>query len=282
MDILYREFFASDEVGIRMNYAEYPTERIHDFRTHNHIVCEMLFLLDGDISYKIEGRSYELRRYDLVFVRPGKNHYLTFDSREVPYRRFNVLVSPKCFPKSLFDELPDDADVISFEGNDRVKSIFEELENYSVALDEEAKAMLFPALMCEVFCQFAIAARDPERRLPSSSNRTLDSALRYIEENLCEIDDIEQICNELFITKSHLHHLFSENIRLSPKKYINQKKLLLARRKIRRGANPTEVFRECGFTDYTTFYRNYKSYFGYPPSLEGEGIVQITMPPMEL
>ena len=79
MDILYREFFASDEVGIRMNYAEYPTERIHDFRTHNHIVCEMFFLLDGDISYKIEGRSYELRRYDLVFVRPGKNHYLTFD-----------------------------------------------------------------------------------------------------------------------------------------------------------------------------------------------------------
>ena len=275
------QFFSSDELGIRSNYVEFPTEKIQNFKTHNHLVCEILFLIDGDVCYNVEGRRYRLRRYDLVFVRPGKNHHLTFMSKNEPYRRFNSLCSPKHFPKGLYESLPDDADVINFEDNERVKGIFEKMEFYSENLDEEAKNKLFPSLLCELFCQFAIAARSPERRLPSSFNRTLDSALKYIEENLCEIQDIEGICNELFITKSHLHHLFVENIGISPKRYINQKRLLTARRKIRGGGSPTDVYRECGFIDYTTFYRNYRGYFGYPPSLEGEAVAQITIPPME-
>lgn len=278
--MLFRKFFASDELSIHVDFAEYPVEEIHDFKTHNHLVCEMLFLIDGDICYNVEGRNYHLRRYDLIFVRPGKNHYMTFASKSVPYRRFNMLCSPKNLPKELFSQLPDDADVISFEKSERMKSIYEHIEYYADKLDYESQKMLFTSLACEIFCQFAIAARDPERRLPSSSNRTLDNALKFIDENLCEIEDINEICSALFITKSHLHHLFSENIKISPKKYINQKKLLLARKKIRRGANPTDVYRQCGFIDYTTFYRNYKSYFGYSPSLEGEATTQITIPLM--
>ena len=44
----------------------------------------------------------------------------------------------------------------------------------------------------------------------------------------------------------------------------------MARRLIRRGRRPTDVFTECGFNDYATFFRNYKSYFGYAPSEECE------------
>ena len=242
----------------------------------------MLYVVDGDFTYTIEGRSYKPRRHDLIFVRPGKNHHITFLSRDLPYRRYNMLVSPRIFPRDLYDALPDDADVISFENNETVKNLFEQLEFYSNALEGEAKEKLFTALICELFCQFAISARDPENRRPSSTNRTLDTALKYIEDSLCDNISIDSICQRLFITKSHLHHLFIENMKISPKRYVNQKRLLLARRKIRHGEAPSDVYRTCGFSDYTTFYRNYKNYFGYEPSLEGRAEAKLTVPPIDL
>ena len=57
---------------------------------------------------------------------------------------------------------------------------------------------------------------------------------------------------------------------MSPKQYIISKRLAKARKMIRRGERPTAVSAECGFGDYTTFFRNYKKYFGYSPSLESE------------
>ena len=276
-----REIFLSNSNELLIKYGEFQNIGINGFPSHSHLMCELLYLIDGDISYHIEGRSYKLRRYDLVFTRPGKNHYLTFGSSSVPYRRYNVLCDPAYFPKELYRALPDDADVINFEDNETVRGIFERLEFYSENLDEAPQKMLFSALLCEIFCHFAIAAKNPENRLPSSSNPTLDAALKYIDENLTNIDSIEAVCNSLFITKSYLHHVFKATLKITPKKYINQKRLLLARRKIRRGGSPTEIFRECGFSDYTTFYRNYKAYFGYEPKAEDSVAPQITTPPID-
>ena len=54
----------------------------------------------------------------------------------------------------------------------------------------------------------------------------------------------------------------------TPKKYITEKRLLYAQNQIKKGRRPTDVSVECGFDDYTTFYRNYCAEFGRPPSAE--------------
>ena len=81
----------------------------------------------------------------------------------------------------------------------------------------------------------------------------------------------------LYITKSHLHHLFSKHLQLTPAKYITQKRLMLARRKLRRGEKPTAVFSDCGFEDYATFFRNYKRHFGYSPAEESKAVINRTI-----
>ena len=100
----------------------------------------------------------------------------------------------------------------------------------------------------------------------SVKNPILENALTYIREHLTEIESVEEISRALYITKSHLHHLFSRNLQLTPAKYITQKRLMLAQKRIRRGEKPTAVFAECGFEDYATFFRNYKKHFGYSPA----------------
>jgi AraC-like DNA-binding protein len=84
------------------------------------------------------------------------------------------------------------------------------------------------------------------------------------------LDGIDEICNELFITKSHLHHLFMKHLNITPKKYITSKRLAMAQREISFGAKPTDVYVKCGFSDYSTFYRAYKNQFGRPPSEKGD------------
>ena len=276
-----RDIFLSNSSDLLIKYGEFHQISISGYPSHSHLVCELLYLIDGDVSYHIEGRSYKLKKYDLVFVRPGKNHYLTFSGSAAPYKRYNVLCDPAYFPKELYRSLPNDADVINFKDNETVRGIFEKLEFYSENIDLQSQKMLFCSLLCELFCHFSIAAKNPENRNQSISNPTLDAALEYIDENLTAIESIEALCRDLFITKSYLHHIFKDNLKISPKKFVNQKRLLLARRKIRRGGSPTEIYRECGFADYTTFYRNYKSYFGYEPKSEGNATPQITTPPID-
>jgi AraC-like DNA-binding protein len=83
---------------------------------------------------------------------------------------------------------------------------------------------------------------------------------------LLTLQGLDEICNELFITKSHLHHLFMEQMGVSPKKYVMEKRLELAHRELTLGAKATEIYAACGFADYSSFFRAYKKHFGHSPA----------------
>ena len=61
-----------------------------------------------------------------------------------------------------------------------------------------------------------------------------------------------------------------EYMKISPKKFINMKRLSKAQKLISEGQKPTAIYSECGFTDYGTFFRNYTNHFGYTPSQKDE------------
>jgi AraC-like DNA-binding protein len=92
--------------------------------------------------------------------------------------------------------------------------------------------------------------------------------LRYINENLCTLSGVEEVANHLFISESYLFRMFKNELHQTPKKYILEKRLLMAQKKILSGEKPSDVSVECGFGDYTVFYRNYLSRFGHAPSVD--------------
>jgi AraC-like DNA-binding protein len=92
------------------------------------------------------------------------------------------------------------------------------------------------------------------------------AAIAYIEEHLTTLTGLDEICRGLYITKSHLHHLFTEHLQITPKKFIVSKRLALAQREICSGGRPTEVCRRCGFADYSSFWRAYTAHYGRRPS----------------
>ena len=97
----------------------------------------------------------------------------------------------------------------------------------------------------------------------------LQNALNLINNDLFKINSISEIANKLFVSETYLYKIFKKELKVTPKQYINEKKLLAAQNMILLGRKPTYVYKICGFTDYSSFYRNYLKLFKTPPSDNG-------------
>lgn len=263
---MHRLLLQSGGFGISysVNRMEY-----HLFPPHSHAGYELIYILSADGAYHIEDRSYQLNRHDLILTRPGRIHYLEIFGN-VEYERYNILCDASRIPTALMDEIPKNVDVVSFADDELAYKLFSELQSCKGHVDEELFGTLSESALYMILLGFATRAKRRDRVEFKTVNPLLEKALDYIKKNFDTISSIDEICREIYITKSHLHHLFMENLHITPKKYILEKRLIKARRAIRGGARPSSVYRDSGFVDYASFFRNYKARFGYPPSEEGE------------
>ena len=236
---------------------------------HTHDVCELLFLKRGTPKYFVEGKNYKLSKNTLVFSRPGDRHKVYFDESCL-YERYNILYDEKKIPFDLYTRIPSNLDIINFDGNAVVCDLFKKADYYCEHFSGEKLGRLMSGLVEEIFFNISIAIDENEvsDHSSASANPFITAALNYIEENLTSNITIDSICEELYITKSHLHHLFINHLQISPKKYILSKRLNLAKKAIRAGHKPIEACMQSGFSDYSTFYRDYKNLFGHSPSRE--------------
>jgi len=248
------------------NRTLYENIEKQNMELHSHDVCELIFLRKGDVSYINDGKTYKLNKNSLVFTRPSELHAITVDSG-CDYDRYDILFTADILPSSLYDKFSSTTDVVDFDGNNIVKDIFKKMEFYSENFEGEELEKILSALIIEVCCNLALKQGNTVK---SSGNSVVDKAIEYIDENLTTLESITQICDELYIAKSHLHHLFKKHLNITPKQYLISKRLILAQREIYSGKKPTEVYINFGFNDYSAFYRDFKKFFGYSPSEVGK------------
>lgn len=237
----------------------------NSFYAHTHDDYELIFYKRGDITYMVDGRCYSLKRNDLVITRPSDIHLISCEST-CDYERYCILFSASMLPSGVIDKIPRTLDVINFDRNPSVSDLFDKMDLYSDRLESETLREVLAHLIAEVMVNVMLEATSADEYGYSQANEIIADATAYIDEHLLTLNGIEDICSELYITKSHLHHLFIKHLKISPKKYITAKRLALAQRQIAEGGKPTEVYLKCGFSDYSAFYRSYVAYFGHRPS----------------
>ena len=250
---------------ISYSHAVRSGQQRDDYAPHSHEICELLFIKRGDMSYTVDGRRYMLRANNLVFSRPFDIHSIDVEGEE-DYERYNILFDEKLLPFDLYEKLPKKLDVISFDGNQSVINLFDKMDFYCDKLSGAELGRMLTHLTEEVFFNILIESATACADAYTQTNTLVCAAIAYIEEHLLTVGSIDEICRELYITKSHLHHLFMKHLQISPKKYITAKRLALAKREIHSGGKPTEVCAACGFSDYSAFWRAYTSHFGCKPS----------------
>ena len=98
-----------------------------------------------------------------------------------------------------------------------------------------------------------------------NETQVIPQVIRYITEHFSEPLTLEDIAAEFFVSKSYLNRHFKAYTNSTVYAYIMALRLTHARRMLREGIPAVEAGRECGFSDYSTFYKAFKTQTGLSP-----------------
>lgn len=252
--------------NVLFDYSEKTIAETKGFPQHSHAVCELIFIKKGKVTYTVRGIEYRLKKNDLIITRPSEIHGIIAE-KETVYERYDILFNEKTMPFDIFKKIPAKTDIINVEHNHIIMNLFEKMDYYKNCLKGSQLNLILTNLCQELLINIVMETSSKNKQPDYTvSNEIVSNAMAYIDEHLLDITGVEDIASALFVTKSHLHHLFIEHLMISPKKYIMSKKMVLAQREILSGKNPTKIYEKYGFNDYSAFYRAYKNHFKVPPS----------------
>ena len=158
-------------------------------------------------------------------------------------------------------------EVQAFAADREVRFLFEKLIR-ATKLEESHTALLLRSVL--VLLLDVLRAPQDLSGGENHQNEIIRTAIEYINRNLDKpltIHAIAQACN---ISDSSLSHIFKKEMYISIHKFIVKKRLIQAHHRICVGEAATVVAMECGFQDYSGFYKQYKKAFGFPPSQRSE------------
>lgn len=233
------------------------------YSMHTHNAYELIYFVDGDATHVIEDRKYKLKKGDLIIIRPFQYHFIQIDTPKT-YERYDILFDIEKHGVESAKMIPQDMEVINLFGNTVAEDIFKKCDLYSHSCDQEIFEKILTHLLSELFFNISLFSQQISKNC-STLSPLISKALKYINENLCTISEIEEIATHLFVSESYLYRLFKSELHQTPKNYIREKRLLLAQSMLSSGMSAMSVCDKCGFSDYTTFYRNYTDYFGRSP-----------------
>ncbi len=234
------------------------------FTLHTHSFPELMFFVKGKAEQMVENRVYRMRKNDLLYVKPAVHHRIEPDL-STEYERYVLMFDPDIIYGTGGEAVFETTDAINCTGGGIIPEIIKKFDYYCENFEGEDFEEIGAMLIREIFFNIS-KLKTPENSPQKLVSPLLSRALEYINNNLYTVKSVSEISDSLYITESYLYSMFRQQLRTTPKKYINDKRLLAAQRAIRGGTPPTEVFQEVGFTEYSTFYRSYIKLFGTPPS----------------
>ena len=257
---------------------------------HFHDFHKILLLMKGNVSYCVEGRTYDLQADDIVFVPAGEVHRPVLHDTAI-YERIIIYISKDYLntyrtdnydlAQCLIEAHQKQSHVLRVPafGTTKLGQIVRELEQ-SLDSNEYANELYHNLLFLEFMIQLnRVAIHDGIEYLSnSSSNKKMIDVIDYLNEHLTDDLSIDFLAETFYLSRYHLMHAFKEETGYTIGNYLSTKRLLLARDRIRQGEPITNVCYECGFRNYSTFSRAYKKNFGCSPR---EQLNRQTTPPAE-
>ena len=256
----------------------YREPRPNTVEVHHHDFYEVYYLLRGQVEYWVDGRIIRMSPGDLLLINPMELHRPILEGAGQLYERIVLWINKEyledltadgveltgCFDTSL----PGHAHVIRPAVSERsaLTARMGELvrEYYSQDFGSQLSAY---GLFLQFMVQLNRMARhtQPQQEETEQLSDLVQSTLSYISEHLAEPMTVEELAARFYVSKYYLSHAFTREVGVSVYRYIMMRRLLLARQLLLAGEAAGQVCRSCGFSDYTSFYRAFKSEYGLSP-----------------
>ncbi len=232
---------------------------------HCHDNWEIYIYLDGDVTYYVEDKVYDMVLGDIIVIPPGKMHQSVVNySDGKKYERIVLNLAPGYIDK--LTEMDEELNrqykkyrheynfLLNYSGNE-----FIFIKNLALEILQNNQDC-YKLTMLNSFIYSLGNKFDKSAKLPVSyEDNLISSVIQYINSHYTEQLSLDNICDEFFVSKFYLNRRFKEYTKLTIYDYILSKRIALARRLIRSGMTANETAEKCGFGDYSTFYRAFIS-----------------------
>jgi AraC-like DNA-binding protein len=229
---------------------------------------EVVHLVNGEDVIEIPAEEAEPG--DLLLMQSSEAHFIELDVAE-PYERKvlhvdaavlrsidpkGVLISP------LLDRKPGKQNLFK---SHQFRQGCEHYFDTMMLPGEEPRIHIFAGLIGLLHELVCLRAQE-DTQAETAHDTPAYRIIRYLNKNLDKNILLEDICRQFYISKSQLCRVFRASTGTTVRQYLTLKRLIKARQLIEAGVPATHAYLQCGFSDYSSFYRAYTKHFGHAPS----------------
>ncbi len=245
---------------------------------HAHDFYEIYCLLNGKMNFLVDGRSFPLEPGTILLVAPGELHKPDIEGPPRDFDRIVLWMNPGLV-SSLYGLFPQVLQVFD-EQQQRSRLVIPDPKTYQIMLnlmqsllyEKELADADSPYLSNLILTQLLINISrilrlhpEPNRK-PTTRYAAIMKVYEYINQNYQNKINVNYLCEHFFMDRNTLTRQFRRVIGMTPGEYLRRKRLEEAYALIRRGSAVLDAGYQCGFTDYSAFYRAFRAVYGINPS----------------
>jgi AraC family cel operon transcriptional repressor len=257
--------------GFRCRFINSSTEKKV---LHAHEYYEIFLTLTDDITHIINGKTENLKKGSLVFIRPNDVHLYKND--EKPYRFINFAFS-KELAKALFDFLSEDLNIdemlncpmpptipLSSSKCKKTANLFQTI-NYVASDNHLEKRLQCKSILTTLFTKYfsRFSSNDNSNDIPIWLSQTYEQ-MKSVKNFYNGIPAMVEISGK---TYEHLSRCMKKYYNITVTEYINLLRLnYAANLLVNTNYSLTDIYLECGFSNQTYFSTCFKRTYGMTPT----------------
>jgi AraC-like DNA-binding protein len=230
---------------------------------HYHGLYEIYFMLEGNCTYIIDDKVYNVQAGDIVIIPDGIIHHTKYD--DINHSRILVNCKDKYIPEALISGIS--SGVYLYRNpfvTDEVREIFRKIEKEYNLRDKLSQEII----SCYTHSLFYLLARNADScQTVDNSNKLIEQAVAYIRENFVTDITLSLLAKKFSVSPEHFSRMFKKETGLGFSKYLNSLRLQYAEQLLRsqQAQNITKIAECCGFEDSNYFSKKFKEVYGVSP-----------------
>lgn len=238
---------------------------VQKFPNHFH-ECYVIGFIEGGCRHLwCRGREYDLSRGDLILFNPKDNHFCSpLNGELLDYRALNI---PVPVMKKAAADITGEEFIPQFTVNvvyhsditSSLADVYNAVVNGAAPFEkEEAFFFLLEQILKEHSAPY-------EEHSESFLDSAVAETCNYLRKHYSENITLEELTEQIHLSKSWLLHNFTKQTGVSPYRYLQSIRLVEAKKLLEEGVAPIDAAIGAGFTDQSHFTRFFKDFTGLTP-----------------